>query len=169
MKKYYSQLSLAIPIALILTLILSCQGSSPYLSSGQAHEVRDSVLRLAEMTAKDITAKGPIAWLDHFEDSPEFFMVNEGTLALPNYHAACSFINTTLVKVMPKITLKWSAIRVDPLTSEIAVMAARFHEDAADASGKITPYDGYFTAIIHKTAKGWKFRNEHWSLKPKSN
>ncbi|HTD42178.1 MAG TPA: hypothetical protein VK671_16225 [Mucilaginibacter sp.] len=167
MKTHYSIVSIC--IALISTVLLSCQENRTSLSTSQSQEVKDSVLKLADLTAKDITAKGPIAWLDHFEDSPDFFMVNEGTLALSNYRAADSFIKTTLVKVMPKITLKWSAIRVDPLTSQIAIMAANFHEDAADASGKITPYDGYFTATIHKTEKGWKFRNEHWSLKPKNN
>ena len=169
MKKYYSLMSWTIYIALISTVLLSCQQNKTSLSTAQSQEVRNSVLKLAGLTAKDISAKGPIAWLYHFEDSPDFFMANEGTLALPNYHAADSFVKNTLIKIISKITLKWSAIRVDPLTPQIAVMAASFHEDVADVSGKITPYDGYFTATVHKTEKGWKFRNAHWSLKPGNN
>jgi hypothetical protein len=150
----------------IAALLYSCGASSNTLTDAQSQEVRDSVMKLAGITAKGISTKGPVAWLDYFEDSPGFFMANDGTLALPDYKTANSFIKNTVVKVMPKITLKWSAIRVDPLTSNIAVMAAGFHEDVTDPSGKITPYNGYFTALVHKTAKGWRFRDEHWSSKP---
>ena len=147
--------------------LFSCGQNSNTLTDAQSQEVKDSVMKLADMTANGISTKGPVAWLDYFEDSPGFFMANDGSLALPDYRAANSFIKNTVVKVMPKITLKWSAIRVDPLTTQIAVMAAGFHEDVTDPSGKITPYNGYFTALVHKTTKGWKFRDEHWSSTPK--
>jgi hypothetical protein len=146
--------------------LFSCGQNNNTLTDAQSQEVRDSVLKLADMTAKGISTKGPIAWLDYFEDSPGFFMASDGSLALPDYKTAASFIKTRVVKAMPKITLKWSAIRVDPLTSQIAVMAAGFHEDVTDPTGKLTPYDGYFTALVNKTAKGWKFRDEHWSSAP---
>ena len=148
-------------------LLYSCSPGSNTLTDAQSLEVRDSVLKLADMTAKGISTKGPVAWLDYFEDSPGFFMANDGSVQLPDYKTADSFIKTTLVKVISKITLKWSAIRIDPLTPEVAIMAAGYHEDITDPSGKVTPYDGYFTALVHKTAKGWKFRDEHWSSTPK--
>jgi hypothetical protein len=162
MKKYYSILF----IAFLSAFLFSCKQSDAPLSDSQSAEVKADVLKLADSTAKDISTKGPIAWLDHFEDSPGFFMASGGSLAFPDYHTADSFIKGTVVKVMPKITLKWSDIRVDPLTSQIAVMGAGFHEDVTDPTGKITPYDGYFTATVHQTEKGWKFRDEHWSMKP---
>ena len=163
MKPYHSA---SLMLAFISVLLFSCQGCKTSLSEDQSRAVKDSVLQLVGMTAKGISTKGPIAWLDYFEDSPGFFMANDGSVQLPDYKTADSFIKNTLVKVISKITLKWSAIRVDPLTSEIAVMAAGYHEDITDASGKTTPYDGYFTALVHKTAKGWKFRDEHWSSAP---
>jgi hypothetical protein len=146
--------------------LFSCSLNNSTLTDSQSQEVRDSVLNLAGLTAKGVSTEGPVAWLDYFENSPGFFMANDGNLALPNYQTANTFIKNTVVKVMPKITLKWSAIRVDPLTPQIAVMAARFHEDVTDPAGKITPYNGYFTALVHKTEKGWKFRDEHWSSTP---
>lgn len=164
MKPYHTVLPV---LAFISVLLFSCQGSKTSLSEDQSRAVKDSVLKLANMTAKGISTKGPIAWLDYFEDSAGFFMANDGSIQLPDYKTANSFIKTTLVKAISKITLKWSAIRVDPLTPEIAVMAAGYHEDITDASGKTTPYDGYFTAVVHKTAAGWKFRDEHWSSTPK--
>lgn len=163
MKPYHPVLSV---LPFISVLLFSCQGSKTSFSEDQSRAVKDSVLQLADMTAKGISTKGPIAWLDYFEDSPGFFMANDGGVQLPDYKTADSFIKNTLVKVISKITLKWSAIRVDPLTPGIAVMAAGYHEDITDASGKTTPYDGYFTALVHKTANGWKFRDEHWSSPP---
>jgi len=162
MKKYYSILC----IVFFSASLFSCKHNDAPLSSSQSAEVKADVLKLADSTAKAISTKGPIAWLDYFEDSPGFFMASGGSLALQDYHTADSFIKGKLVKVMPKITLKWSGIRVDPLTPQIAVMGAGFHEDVTDPTGKITPYDGYFTATVHDTEKGWKFRNEHWSMKP---
>ncbi len=162
MKKYYS-----LPcIAFLSAFLFSCKQGDTSLSESQSAEVKADVLKLADATAKGISSKGPIAWLDYFEDSPGFFMASGGSLALPDYHTADTFIKGTLVKVIPKITLKWSDIRVDPLTSQIAAMGAGFHEDVTDPTGKITPYDGYFTGTVHHTEKGWKFRDEHWSMKP---
>ena len=165
MKKNRSLLIVIIACVVAFSLF-SCGQNSDKLTGAQSQEVRDSVLKLADVTAKDISTKGPIAWLDHFEDSPGFFMATDGSIQLPDYKTADSFIKTTLIKVIPKITLKWSAIRVDPLTPGLAVMAAGYPEDITDASGKTTPYDGYFTAVVHKTAKRWQFRDEQWSSKP---
>jgi hypothetical protein len=162
MKKYYSILW----IAFLSAFLFSCKQSDASLSDSQSAEVKAAVLKLADLTAKDISTKGPIAWLDYFEDSPGFFMASGGSLALTDYHTADSFIKGTVIKMMPKISLKWSDIRVDPLTPQIAIMGAGFHEDVTDPSGKITPYDGYFTGTVHHTEKGWKFRDEHWSMKP---
>lgn len=169
MKNLYSVIYRSICITFISTSLLSCQENKISLSASQSREIRDSILKLADITAKDISTRGPIAWLDHFEDSPDFFMANEGSLALTSYHEAALFIKDTLIKVMPRITLQWSAIHVYPLTPQIAVMAANFHEEVADTSGKMTPYDGYCTATIRKTETGWKFRNLHWSLKTGNN
>jgi hypothetical protein len=166
MKKYYSILPGLLCVSFLSVFLFSCKQSDTSLSDSQSQEVKTDVLKLANQTASDISARGPIAWLDYFEDSPSFFMASGGSLALPDYNTANSFIKGTVVKMMPKITLKWSDIRVDPLTPQIAVMGAGFHEDVTDPSGKITPYDGYFTATVHETEKGWKFRNEHWSMKP---
>jgi hypothetical protein len=150
---------------LIVNLLFSCKQVPASFTSTNAIAVKDSVLKLADSSAHDITAKGPIAWVNYFEDSPGFFMASDGVIAFPDYHAADTFIKNTLVKQFPRISLKWSNIRVDVYTSQIAVMGADFHEDLTDANGKITSFDGYFTATAHQAAKGWKYRDVHWSIK----
>jgi hypothetical protein len=154
---------LIIPL-LALILLFSCN-QKPSFTTSEAASVKDSVLLLAANTAKDISTKGPIAWLYYFEDMPDFFMASNGDMAFPDYKTADSFIRNTLVKQIPHINLKWSNIRIDPLTPQVAVIGANFHEDITDALGKVTPFDGYFTATAHQTSKGWKYRNAHWSIK----
>ncbi len=160
----YKLLKLFIPL-IIMGAFVSCKENTTTLTTEQTATVKDSVLQLAEVTAKDVSVRGPIAWLDHFENSPNFFMANDGILAFPDYKTAELFIKNTLVKQIQNIKLKWSDVRVDALTPEIAIMAAKYHEDITDNSGKTTPYDGYLTATVEHTFKGWEFLNVHWSSK----
>ena len=150
---------------LFIVALSSCKQNSTTLSSDQSVAVKDSVLKLANITAQDVSSRGPIAWLDHFENSPDFFMASDGALVFPNYSAADSFIRTKLTKQFRSVGLKWSGISVYPITSQSATMGANFHEDIATQDGKTASINGYFTAVVVKTGKGWQFRNAHWSTK----
>jgi hypothetical protein len=127
--------------------------------------VKDSVNQMTINIARDISAKGPIAWLGYFDNSPEFFMANDGQLAFRNYQSAQTFIKDTLVKSISKITLKWSNTRVDILSPCTASIGSEFHEDITFANGKPMPFDGYFTGTAISRGKSWKLRNLHWSMK----
>jgi len=120
---------------------------------------------MASNIARDVSAKGPSAWLNYFQDSPDFFMANDGRLTFHNYQSAKAFIQDTLVKSISKITLNWSHMRIDPLTSRLAAIGSDFHEDITFANGKPLPLDGYFSGIAIQTKTGWKLRNAHWSIK----
>ena len=148
-----------------LSLLFSCQQNTASFTVADATAVKNSVQKLADNTARDITAKGPVAWLDYFEDTPDFLMASDGDIAFKDFHSADTFIRTTLVKQIPKISLKWLNVRVDALSQQIATVAANFHENLTNATGKVTGIDGYFTATARKTSKGWKYRNAHWSIK----
>jgi len=154
-----------LPLLLLPDLLLSCSQKTPSLTISEATLVKDSVQLLANNTAKDISTKGPIAWLNYFEDSPDFFMASDGTIAFKNYHSAEIFIKDTLAKQIPRINLKWLNMRIDPLTPQLASIAADFHEDLTITADKVVPIDGYFTATAQQTASGWKYRNAHWSIK----
>ncbi len=166
MKKYNIQ-RYSIPGWLMIIsaiLILSCNPKEEKLSIQKASLVKDSVVLLASRIEKDITANGPIAWLNYFEDVPGFFMASEGRLAFKDYQSAKTFIKDTLVTALPKIELRWSNLRVDPLTDHLASIGTDFHETITDASGKTILLDGYFTAVAEETKLGWKLRNVHWSV-----
>jgi hypothetical protein len=135
-----------------------------FSSRGQTSApVFDSVNRMMQGIARDITAKGPSAWLIYFKDSPDFFMVSDGKMAFQDHESARLFIENTLVKNISHISLSWSHIRIDSLTPALASAGAEFHEEISDPAGKMTPYDGYFTAIVERTDRGWQLRNTHWS------
>jgi hypothetical protein len=151
-----------------ITLIVSCRSNRTKLSTAETDLVRDSVTSLAANIARDISGKGPVAWLQYFENSPDFFMASDGQLALQGYESAKKFILKTLIKSIPAINLKWSHLRIDPLANDLASIGADFHEDLTDATGKTLSYDGYFTGLAHYDGRNWKLRNLHWSIKPPS-
>jgi hypothetical protein len=147
----------------IFFLIISCNNTTESLTPKERSIVQDSVQLMAESIEKRISHDGPVVWLRYFENEPDFFMASDGQLVFPNIDTARNFINNKLIKMMPKIQLRWSNIHIDALTDKLAGISAVYHEDITDSSGKITPHDGYFTAIAHQSSEGWKLRNAHWS------
>jgi hypothetical protein len=147
--------------------ISSCCNDANSLTQSQYSIVKNDVTQMVESIAKNVSDKGPVAWLLYFENTPDFFMASEGQLQFPNIDTATSFINNTLVHNISKIELLWSNIRIDPLTRELANIGATFHEDIINIDGRKIPVDGYFTGIAHQTSLGWKLHNAHWSISVK--
>jgi hypothetical protein len=151
--------------AILFSLLSSCSGNQQF-TAGDAARVGDGVASMMKNIENEISAKGPIAWLDYFEDTPGFFMASGGQLALKDYSSAVTFVKNNLVKMMPRIKLRWKDVRIDPLSNDLATAAAGFHEDISLANGKTMSFDGYFTATAHFDGHAWKLRNLHWSILP---
>ena len=125
----------------------------------------DSVRFFLESMSRDVTKNGPNAWLEHFENSPDFFMASEGKLVFPNYDSADGFIRHTLVKMFTSIELRWTEVKIDVLTSDYASVAATYLENRTSASGAKDTEQGYFTGLAHLQDGKWKLRNAHWSVR----
>jgi hypothetical protein len=151
-------------IAGLIFIISSCHNNNESLTSVQRSVVEDSVHQMLASIAKAISHEGPIAWLEYFENSPDFFMAADGQLAFANNDSATNFLKNTYAKSIYKIELSWNHVRIDPFSSQVAGVAAVFHEDITDTAGRKSPSDGYFTGIAHQTAQGWQLRNAHWSI-----
>jgi hypothetical protein len=149
-----------------LFIIGSCNSPTKTATQAGLKESREEIGQLAIKMESDISKNGPVAWLNYFEESPDFFMASNGELVFKDYQGANSFITKVLVKNIAKIALKLTNIHVDPYTAVWGSIGADFNEDLTDPSGKTIGIDGYFTATVHKTANGWKLRNAHWSIKP---
>lgn len=154
---------LALPV---IAFMLSCNYSKPQLTPDEIWHVQGKASKLMKNISIDVSVKGPIAWLDYIQDTSNFFMANDGVLALKDHKSAVAFVQDTLVKNVSKINLQWSNTRIDPLTNSIASIGSNYHEDITDKSGKTTAYDGYFTATTVLINDDWKLRNIHWSSKP---
>jgi hypothetical protein len=151
-------------IFLLSCILISCNNNKEPLTAKEFIVVQDSVRRMTELIARDVSREGPVAWLRYFENSSGFFMASEGQLVFPNNDSATSFIRNKLVKSINKINLRWNNLRIDPLTPKLAGISAAFHEEITGFDGRKKPEDGYFTGIAQQTRKGWQLRNAHWSL-----
>jgi hypothetical protein len=165
MKTVASRVKIFVLPVLIL-LVGSCKNNMDKITPSESSIVRDSVQQMVESIAKAVSNEGPVAWIRYFENSPDFFMASEGQLAFTNNDSLANFLKYTYSKTVSKIELSWNQIRIDPFTNQLAGIAANFHEDITDTTGKKKPSDGYFTGTAHRTFQGWQLQNAHWSIKP---
>ena len=152
-----------------LTVLLAvyCAGCNSWdgsrgLTPDRAAQVSREVKEFAAIVAHDVTQDGPAAWLKHFSERPTFFMAVEGKLQFPDSASAAAGIQK-VAQMMKHIELKWSDVRVDPLTPELAGMGAGWNEVIEMADGKRVNSGGYFTALAEQRNGRWQFRNAHWS------
>ena len=126
--------------------------------------VDEGVRAFMREVARDIMREGPAAWQKHFSESPSFFMASEGLLAFPNRASATTAIRE-LTRTIKHIQLEWgSDLRVDPLTPDLAVVGASYHEIREDAGGRLVDEKGFFTGTAEYRDGRWRFRNAHWSV-----
>jgi hypothetical protein len=143
---------------IILTAVLTTA-----CASRPSPAVEPSVKAFTQEVARDITAEGPTAWRKYFADTPSFFMAVNGRMAFPSGAAATAGIDG-VAKEIKHIELKWGDdLRVDPLTPDLAVVAASYHEVQLHADGKTVNDNGFFTAVAEQHDGHWQFRNVHWS------
>jgi hypothetical protein len=155
----------AICLAALCTACNSQRLGSPAIAPEREAAIRQEVQQFAATVARDVTQEGPAAWRKHFSEGPEFFMASEGHLQFPNSAAAIAGIQE-LTRTIKHIELQFSDVRVDPLTPELAVMGASWHEVAVLAEGKRVEDAGYFTGIVELRKGHWQFRDAHWSVPP---
>jgi len=154
----------------VVFLLVACGSHRDLLSPSQtltpeqAAAVERDVRAYTGIVAHDVTQEGPAAWRKHFADGPEFFMASEGRLVFPNSAAATAGIQQ-FAGTIKHIELEWGQdLRVDPLTAELAVVAAPWHEIRIDNAGNRVDERGYFTAIAEYKNGRWQFRDAHWSV-----
>jgi hypothetical protein len=149
-----------------MLLIFSCKNNTAKLTTEERKLVTDSVTRMATNISNDISAKGPAAWLNYFENDPGFFMASGGMLVFRNYTVAKSYTLDTVAKNFKKISLDLANVKVDPLTVNYASLGADFHEDIVLANGQSLSVGGYVTATAHFDGSKWRLRNLNWAIKP---
>jgi len=154
-------------VALAALSLSGCQllpSAPPTLSASSAALVDAGVRGMMGGIARDVTQGGPAAWLKYFSATPAFFMASEGHLEFPD---AASATRTTrdLATKISQIDLKWGRdLRVDPLTPNLAAVAASWHESLKLTAGGSMDESGFFTGIAEYRDGRWQLRDAHWSV-----
>ncbi len=142
----------------------AASGEPQSLTAARATAVEAGVRSFMRGVAHDVTQDGPLAWRRHFSDGPAFFMADEGRLVFPDSAAATAGIEA-FARTIKQIELRWGDdLRVDPLASNFAIVAASYHEIRVDTAGRRVDESGFFTGTAEKRGGRWQFRNAHWSV-----
>ena len=159
-------------LLVVLVAAIGCSGeksgayaSSQGLTAEKRAAVEARVREFMNQVAQDVTQNGPLAWQKEFQDSPSFFMASDGQLAFANGQAAMQWIQQ-LPKIIKQIELRWSDVRVDVLTEDLAAVGAWWQEVRQDPQGHSLTQKGYFTGVVQQQNRGWQFRDAHWSTMP---
>jgi hypothetical protein len=132
------------------------------LIPASAAAIDESARTFMHTVAHDVSQEGPLAWLRFFNTGPEFFVAVNGQLAFAN--AAAKEGTEKFARTINRIDLTWGDdLRVDPLTAELAVVAASWREIQADKAGHRIEETGYFTGLAEYRGGRWRFRDAHWS------
>ena len=128
--------------------------------------VTKDVHAFADTVAADVTKRGIIAWQDRFSETSSFFMAADGRLVFVNRDDATKQIPEIAAQTS-RIELKWGVpMLIDPISADLAMVAAPYHEVIVDTNGQTDEENGYFTGLAERRPAGWKFRNAHWSTTP---
>jgi len=110
----------------------------------------------------DLAGRGPVAWLDHFDPGPDFFMASDGIALFPDFATADSVVRGFAPSIAA-LSLTWDDVRIDVLSPDGAVFATPYHETLTDTAGTVTAFGGFVTATVVRHAAAWKIRHLHWS------
>jgi len=159
---------LVVPLVIIMAVLSGCRGASAPgtpLDAAQAGAVKEEVRRMASDIARDLAQGGPGAWLRYFDDSEAFFMASDGELKFESFASAESYLGD-FASGVESMAIAWEDLRIDPVSAEMAVMAASYQELINETSGSQLAFGGYLTALAVKTPSGWRLRHLHWSSEP---
>lgn len=135
----------------------------PMMTPGMRQAVTENVRQFMQTVAHDVTQDGPTAWEKHFQNSPNFFMANDGQLVFPDTRAAAQGTEA-FARTIKHIELRWgNDLRIDPLTINFAVVAASYQEVQLDNANQTVNESGFFTGVAENREGKWQLRNAHWS------
>jgi hypothetical protein len=153
-------------LAVALSVCIPCVAGASHshsVSPDGASSVDQAVRAFMQTVSHSVTQDGPMAWIKYFDSSPAFFMAVNGQMAFPN-SAAAQEGTRRFAQTIRHIELKWGDdLRVDPLTSEFAVVAVSWSEIQVDTAGHSVTEKGYFTGLAEYREGRWQFRDAHWS------
>lgn len=153
---------LALFAVLALAACASPQATHSPLDDATRLLVETEVSASLDTLCEDLEDRGPLAWIDHFSESPEFHMASDGTLLFQTSLDLRSAMEGFAVSV-ESLRLRFIDTRVLPFDRNRAHIAARFEEDLIYKDGRGEPMAGHFSAVAIREDGDWRLLNAHWS------
>ncbi|MHC4374996.1 MAG: nuclear transport factor 2 family protein [Planctomycetota bacterium] len=148
--------------ALALAACAAPQTASSPLDDATRLLVETEVQASLDDLCADLETRGPIAWIDHFSESPEFHMASDGVLLFQTSLDLRSAMEGFAASV-DNLRLRFIDARVLPFDRDRAHIAARFEEDLIYQDGRAEPMAGHFSAVAVREDGDWRLLNAHWS------
>lgn len=143
---------------LAATLLLAALLSACY-APGRAPDP----LAALEAIPADLAARGPIAWLDHFEPGDAFFMASEGALALESHDHAREVVSE-FAALVDTIELRWIDPRIEWRGDDVVSFVAGYDEDLVYVDGRPEHWEGYVSGVMRRVGDRWLLADVHWSM-----
>lgn len=115
----------------------------------------------------ELAARGPLAWLDLFEDGPAFFMASDGAVAFHDRAEAEIFL-ADFAPGVSGMRLEWIDPRLDPLTESIVAVSSSYAETITLSDGTATSFGGHVSGVLRRRGGAWRIQHLHWSSPPAS-
>lgn len=147
-----------------LFLLAACQSTSTGVATADARRIEAEVSAALTAIPVDLARGGPLAWLRHFDDAPDFYMASEGETKFASFAEARAAMED-FGPTIETMQLVWSDLRVDVLGAELAGFGAGYDELLVTAAGDELRFAGYVTGVMRRTPAGWRIAQLHWSMK----
>ena len=151
-------------VALVLPLLFAACGyrSPQELDTQRSAAAETEVLSFLDTLRADLSDRGPLAWLDHFDHGPEFSMASDGVEIFPDYAAADSIVRG-FAPELASIRLDLDDLDLHRVDAGFAHFGTPYRETLVDTSGAEMAIHGYVTGTVVRTSGRWKVRSLHWS------
>lgn len=145
---------------LVGLVLVGC--GSPQARSSTVGTSVDSARLLFVSVPPALAERGPVAWLDFFEDSAAFFMASDGALAFSDRPAAEAFL-ADFAPTVSSMELEWHDLRFEDLGRGVVVVTSSYRETIRSRDGAESSFGGRVSGVIRQGADGWRFQHLHWS------
>ena len=151
-----------LPILFTLLTIVSCTRPSTLSENEKATVIAEATRTLQNYYA-DIKKSGLTAEFDYLDQSADFFWVPPGYSAAIFYDSVAAVLRQNAPNYI-SINNAFDALKIIPLSKELATYTGRLHSTMIDTAGISTTFSLVETGILIKRKDGWKLLHGQTAL-----
>ena len=151
-----------LPILFTLLTIVSCTQPSTLSGNEKATIIAEATRTLQNYYA-DIKKSGLTAEFDYLDQSADFFWVPPGYSAAIFYDSVAAVLRQNAPNYI-SINNAFDALKIIPLSKELATYTGRLHSTMIDTAGIATTFSLVETGVLIKRKDGWKLLHGQTAL-----